>query len=141
MFSVDALPPKPDSRFMGMLCSISPYRALVNHLPFCGFQVRPTRRLAVRDKSCGLIHRNNIGIFIENRQIHFSTLALCYSSRPRAGSWCFAIGGASIHTIKRMMILRNVLGEGFARATLDRDILELAEWGMHDYREMVAAVN
>ena len=33
--------------------------------------------------------------------------------------------------------MRNVLKDGFARASRDADMLELAEWGMDDYREIV----
>ncbi|HEY4500780.1 MAG TPA: hypothetical protein VJI70_00730 [Candidatus Paceibacterota bacterium] len=32
---------------------------------------------------------------------------------------------------------KNVLREGFARASRDKDMLELAEWGMNDYRQVV----
>jgi len=33
--------------------------------------------------------------------------------------------------------MKNVLKEGFARAARDADILELAEWGMDDYKRLV----
>ncbi|MBI4093914.1 hypothetical protein HY417_03035 [Candidatus Kaiserbacteria bacterium] len=36
--------------------------------------------------------------------------------------------------------MRNVLKEGFARAASDSDILELVEWGMDDYKQLVGRV-
>ncbi len=33
--------------------------------------------------------------------------------------------------------MKKVLREGFVRAARDADILELAEWGMDDYRQLV----
>ena len=33
--------------------------------------------------------------------------------------------------------MRSVLKEGFARAAHDADMLELAEWGMSDYKRLV----
>lgn len=33
--------------------------------------------------------------------------------------------------------MKNALREGFARAARDADILELAEWGMDDYKKLI----
>jgi len=33
--------------------------------------------------------------------------------------------------------VKNILKEGFARAAHDADMIELAEWGMNDYKQVV----
>ena len=35
--------------------------------------------------------------------------------------------------------MRNVLKEGFARAARDVDMIELVEWGMNDYKRLIAS--